>query len=82
MDFMNLNQSAHGDREFGFICTRLNINREVVVGYYKNESVIEKIKALTSFIALNRDKISTFKTISAKKAMKIINKFPKIEAIK
>lgn len=45
MDFMNLNQSAHGDREFGFICTRLKINREVVVGYYKNENVLEKIKA-------------------------------------
>ncbi len=44
MDFMNLNQSAHGDREFGFICTRLGIKREIVVGYYKNESVIEKIK--------------------------------------
>ena len=44
MDFMNLNQSAHGDREFGFMCTRLGIAREVVVGYYKNESVIEKIK--------------------------------------
>ena len=43
MDFMNLNQSAHGDREFGFICTRLGIKREVVVGYYKNEVVIEKI---------------------------------------
>lgn len=44
MDFMNLNQSAHGDREFGFICTRLGIKREVVVGYYKNETVIEHIK--------------------------------------
>ena len=44
MDFMNLNQAAHGDREFGFICTRLGINREVVVGYYKNERVIKKIK--------------------------------------
>ena len=44
MDFMNLNQSAHGDREFGFICTRLGIKREVVVGYYKNESVIEQIE--------------------------------------
>ena len=43
MDFMNLNQSAHGDREFGFICTRLGIKREIVVGYYKNESVIERI---------------------------------------
>ena len=28
MDFMNLNQSAHGDREFGFICTRLGVKRE------------------------------------------------------
>lgn len=43
MDFMNLNQSAHGDREFGFICTRLGIKREVVVGYYKNNSVVEQI---------------------------------------
>ena len=43
MDFMNLNQSAHGDREFGFMCTRLGIKREVVVGYYKNESVIGQI---------------------------------------
>lgn len=43
MDFMNLNQSAHGDREFGFICTRLGIKREVVVGYYKHEDVIERI---------------------------------------
>ncbi len=44
MDFMNLNQSAHGDREFGFICTRMGIKREVVAGYYKQESVVERIK--------------------------------------
>ena len=44
MDFMNLNQSAHGDREFGFICTRLGLNREVVSGYYKNENVIARIQ--------------------------------------
>ena len=44
MDFMNLNQSAHGDREFGFICTRLGIKREVVAGYYQHEDVIEKIR--------------------------------------
>lgn len=43
MDFMNLNQSAHGDREYGFICTRLGIQREVVAGYYKNQSVIDRI---------------------------------------
>ncbi len=44
MDFMNLNQSAHGDREFGFICTRLGIKREIIVGYYENPDVIEKLK--------------------------------------
>ena len=43
MDFMNLNQSAHGDREFGFICTRLGIKREIVVGYYKNDAVLEQV---------------------------------------
>ena len=43
MDFMNLNQSAHGDREYGFICTRLGIPREVVAGYYKNERVLQRI---------------------------------------
>ncbi len=44
MDFMNLNQSAHGDREFGFICTRLNIRRHVIAGYYKDENVIKNIQ--------------------------------------
>jgi L-arabinose isomerase len=44
MDFMNLNQSAHGDREFGFICARLNIPREIVVGYYEHASTVERIR--------------------------------------
>ena len=44
MDFMNLNQSAHGDREFGFICTRLGVRREVVVGYYQNDEVVARIR--------------------------------------
>ncbi|MDO9086915.1 MAG: L-arabinose isomerase [Anaerolineaceae bacterium] len=39
MDFMNLNQSAHGDREFGFIGTRMRINRKVVVGFWQDEEV-------------------------------------------
>jgi L-arabinose isomerase len=39
MDFMNLNQSAHGDREFGFICTRLDITRKVVTGYWQDFDV-------------------------------------------
>ena len=43
MDFMNLNQSAHGDREFGHICTRMRIRRKVVVGYWKEEDTLHKI---------------------------------------
>jgi L-arabinose isomerase len=43
MDFMNLNQSAHGDREFGFIMSRLRLKRKVVVGFWQDEKVIERI---------------------------------------
>jgi L-arabinose isomerase len=43
MDFMNLNQSAHGGREFGFICTRMRINRKVIVGYWQEKSVQDKL---------------------------------------
>jgi L-arabinose isomerase len=43
MDFMNLNQSAHGDREFGFITARLNLPRKVVVGYWKDPATISQI---------------------------------------
>ncbi|WP_199482489.1 L-arabinose isomerase [Vibrio owensii] len=43
MDFMNLNQSAHGCREFGFIGTRLNIERKVVVGHWQEPQVHSEI---------------------------------------
>ena len=43
MDFMNLNQSAHGDIEFGHICSRMRIARKVVVGYWKSREAQEKI---------------------------------------
>jgi len=43
MDFMNLNQSAHGDREFGFIGARLRLNRTIVVGHWQDEAVLEKL---------------------------------------
>ena len=43
MDFMNLNQSAHGDREAGFIHTRLRLNRKVVVGHWSDAEVQERI---------------------------------------
>jgi L-arabinose isomerase len=43
MDFMNENQSAHGDREYGHIVSRMGIEREVIAGYWKNPEVIERI---------------------------------------
>lgn len=43
MDFMNLNQSAHGDREHGFIGTRMRLARKVVVGYWETDAVQSKI---------------------------------------
>lgn len=43
MDFMNLNQSAHGDREFGFMVSRMRINRKVVVGHWEDEEVRDQI---------------------------------------
>jgi L-arabinose isomerase len=39
MDFMNLNQSAHGDREFGFILSRLRLQRKIVVGHWQDPAV-------------------------------------------
>jgi L-arabinose isomerase len=43
MDFMNLNQSAHGDREFGFIVTRMRKSRKVVVGHWEDMQVRQEI---------------------------------------
>ena len=43
MDFMNLNQSAHGDREHGFINARLRLKRKVVVGYWEDQKVLGEI---------------------------------------
>ena len=45
MDFMNLNQAAHGDREAGFLHTRLRLNRKVVVGHWSDEQVQDRIAA-------------------------------------
>jgi L-arabinose isomerase len=47
MDFMNLNQAAHGDREFGYIVSRLGIARKIVVGHYSDPEVAEKIATWT-----------------------------------
>ncbi len=43
MDFMNLNQSAHGDREFGFIGSRMRLERKVVVGFWQDADVLSGI---------------------------------------
>ncbi len=43
MDFMNLNQSAHGDREFGFIVSRMRKNRKVAVGHWQDPEVLGQI---------------------------------------
>jgi L-arabinose isomerase len=45
MDFMNLNQAAHGDREFGFLTARLGLARKVVVGYWQDDETISEVAA-------------------------------------
>jgi len=45
MDFMNLNQAAHGDREFGFITARLKLARKVVVGFWQDAETVSEIAA-------------------------------------
>ena len=45
MDFMNLNQSAHGDREFGHLAMRLGIARKTVVGHWRDPAVLDRIGA-------------------------------------
>ena len=55
MNFMNLNQSAHGDREFGFIMSRMRMNRKVVVGHWQDTKVIEKINIWTRVAAAWHD---------------------------
>ena len=47
MDFMNENQSAHGDREFGFMSSRLRLKRKVIVGHWKESNVAKKLGTWT-----------------------------------
>jgi len=47
MDFMNLNQSAHGDREFGFIGSRMRLSRKVVVGHWEDPDAVNRIAVWT-----------------------------------
>jgi L-arabinose isomerase len=55
MDFMNLNQAAHGDREFGFIAARLRIERKVVVGHWGDDEVQERIGAWSRAASAKHD---------------------------
>jgi len=55
MDFMNLNQSAHGDREFGFIMSRMRLNRKVVVGHWEDIDVLSQIGAWSRVAAAWND---------------------------
>jgi L-arabinose isomerase len=64
MDFMNLNQSAHGDREFGFIGTRLQLERKVVVGHWQEAAVAAEIgawaRAASAFLDSRKCRIARF----------------------
>jgi L-arabinose isomerase len=64
MDFMNLNQAAHGDREHGFIMTRMRINRKVVVGHWQEVEVQERIgiwtRAAVAWDDMQKAKIARF----------------------
>ncbi|MBD2752882.1 L-arabinose isomerase [Spirosoma validum] len=62
MDFMNLNQSAHGDREFGFIMSRMRLNRKVVVGFWQQDDVVEKIGSWTR-VAVAAYELKTMKVV-------------------
>jgi L-arabinose isomerase len=64
MDFMNLNQSAHGDREYGFIGARLRLNRKIVVGHFQDPEVVEELagwaRAALAMAESRRLKIARF----------------------
>ena len=64
MDFMNLNQAAHGDREHGFIMSRMNINRKVVVGHWSEEDVQDQIgvwsRAAAAWNEIQKLKVARF----------------------
>ena len=55
MDFMNLNQSAHGDREFGFIGARMGINRKVIAGFWRDDAVLKELGIWTRAAAAWHD---------------------------
>ena len=64
MDFMNLNQAAHGDREFGFMMSRLRQRRKVVVGHWRDEAVQAQVgvwaRAAAAWAETRRLKVARF----------------------
>ncbi|KQB93174.1 L-arabinose isomerase [Geobacillus sp. PA-3] len=64
MDFMNLNQSAHGDREYGFIGARMGVARKVVVGHWEDPSVRERLakwmRTAVAFVESRNLKVARF----------------------
>ncbi|MCU1586271.1 MAG: L-arabinose isomerase [Microbacteriaceae bacterium] len=64
MDFMNLNQAAHGDREFGYIQTRLGVARKTVVGHVSNPEVTTRVgtwtRAAAGWAATHQLKLARF----------------------
>ncbi len=62
MDFMNLNQSAHGDREFGFLVSRMKISRKVVVGHWQSEAVATQVGGWAR-AAVARYRMQTMKVV-------------------
>jgi len=62
MDFMNLNQAAHGDREFAFIATRLGVPRKTVSGHVSDERVQARV-GVWARAALGRAEMATMKLV-------------------
>ena len=60
MDFMNLNQSAHGDREFGYMMTRMRKKRKIIVGHWQDKNVQKKLGVWTR-VALGWDELQHLK---------------------
>jgi L-arabinose isomerase len=60
MDFMNLNQSAHGDREFGYMMTRMRKKRKIIVGHWQDENVQKKL-GVWSRVVLGWDELQHLK---------------------
>ena len=62
MDFMNLNQAAHGDREFAYIATRLGVPRKTVAGHVSDPNVLDRVGTWAR-AALARAEVATLKLV-------------------